>query len=757
MNLSLIRSMTRSAVFELENGKCFRPEHPFTVALNGKTIYESCNTNVFSLFSLTPSTSYTVEVDAEREHLKLDFTTEAESFFVDASRYGLVADGETDNTVRLQAALSTCPKGGTVYVPAGRYRTSSLFMKSCTTLYLEKGAVLLGDNDRTHYPILPGVLPSENEVDEYYLTGWEGNPLNSFAGLLNITQVHDVVVTGEGTLDCDAQNGDWWVNPKVKRIAWRPRAVAMVDSENVCLHGITVQNSYSWTIHPIFVKHLDLLNFNINNPYNAPNTDGIDPESCEYIRIIGVNIHVGDDCIAMKASKVFLGMKLKKSCEHTVIRNCLLDKGHGGIVIGSEMSGGIKNLFADNNTFDSPTLNYALRFKTNAERGGAVENIYLRNSKVKSVGNAVVHATMLYDVGRDGDYLPQFKNITIENLTSSGGEYGIFMEAFEEVPITGLVFRNVNISNVGTDIRALNWEDPVMENVTINGKTYPRPVETKILGVPVPGQRIEGSSTLLGGEDTDLSSKWLISDSADGDYHFFRIRRSYAVPSYLAGKYIKFVSTDRNGNQDASIPYKVLRSAEIAGTTNDAELLRAASKGYIDENDALDLNRPITKRECAKMLGKLWNLTAPSAPVTISDIPASDPDYGVIAAVVEAGMIELKDPTSAIAQGTLYNAGVTSSEGAKRTAFLPDATIDRDEMGHIALLSCGVPYNETLGTQPKFDDASQIESVYEDNVGASAYFGFVTAKTGNSYLPKEKTTLEDLIRIVERISDFNNK
>ena len=197
--------------------------------------------------------------------------------------------------------------------------------------------------------------------------------------------------------------------------------------------------------------------------------------------------------------------------------------------------------------------------------------------------------------------------------------------------------------------------------------------------------------------------------------------------------------------------------AVLAGTTNDAELLRAASKGYIDENDALDLNRPITKRECAKMLGKLWNLTAPSAPVTISDIPASDPDYGVIAAVVEAGMIELKDPTSAIAQGTLYNAGVTSSEGAKRTAFLPDATIDRDEMGHIALLSCGVPYNETLGTQPKFDDASQIESVYEDNVGASAYFGFVTAKTGNSYLPKEKTTLEDLIRIVERISDFNNK
>ncbi len=302
MKLSLIRSMTRSAVFELENGLCYRPAHPFTVQLNGETVYTACETNVFSLFSLLPGTPYTVAVQAEGETLTLDFTTEAETFFVDASRYGLVADGTTDNTGKLQAALSTCPKGGTVYLPAGRYRTSSLFMKSCTTLYLEKGAVLLGDNDRTHYPILPGVIPSENEVDEYYLTGWEGNPLDSFAGLLNITQVHDVVVTGEGTLDCDAQNGDWWINQKVKRIAWRPRAVAAVDSENVCLHGITVQNSYSWTIHPIFVKHLDLLNFNINNPYNAPNTDGIDPESCEYIRIIGANIHVGDDCIAMASA-----------------------------------------------------------------------------------------------------------------------------------------------------------------------------------------------------------------------------------------------------------------------------------------------------------------------------------------------------------------------------------------------------------------------------------------------------------------------
>ena len=166
MKLSLIRSMTRSAVFELENGLCFRPAHPFRVLLNGEPVREAQDTNVFSLFSLTPATDYTVTVESEGETLTANFRTQDESFFVDASRYGLVADGETDNTGKLQAALSTCPKGGTVYVPAGRYRTASLFLKSCTTLYLEKGAVLLGDNDRTHYPILPGVLPSENEVDE---------------------------------------------------------------------------------------------------------------------------------------------------------------------------------------------------------------------------------------------------------------------------------------------------------------------------------------------------------------------------------------------------------------------------------------------------------------------------------------------------------------------------------------------------------------------------------------------------------------
>jgi hypothetical protein len=176
--------------------------------------------------------------------------------------------------------------------------------------------------------------------------------------------------------------------------------------------------------------------------------------------------------------------------------------GHGGIAIGSEMSGGVRNVFADNNHFDSPDLTYALRFKTNAQRGGVIENIYLRNSSIKNVDQAVVHGTMLYEEGKNGNYLPTFRNIVIENITSNGGEYGIFLEAFDEVPITGLVLRNININNVATPLRAMNWVDPVFENVTINGMSFPRPIEARIEGIPQAGNTLTATCLYLGGKSS---------------------------------------------------------------------------------------------------------------------------------------------------------------------------------------------------------------------------------------------------------------
>lgn len=159
MQIKLLRAMTRSAVFELCNKSCYYSPAPFTVLLDGKPVVQECKTNVFSLYGLEPGREYTVRVQDTTDCGELMFRTEAESFFVDASRYGLTGDGVTDDTAKLQAAISTCPPHGTVYVPAGTYRTQSLFLRGDITLYLEKGCTLLGGTDRSQYPILPGVLP----------------------------------------------------------------------------------------------------------------------------------------------------------------------------------------------------------------------------------------------------------------------------------------------------------------------------------------------------------------------------------------------------------------------------------------------------------------------------------------------------------------------------------------------------------------------------------------------------------------------
>ena len=144
-----------------------------------------------------------------------------------------------------------------------------------------------------------------------------------------------------------------------------------------------------------------------------------------------------------------------------------------------------------NNRFESPNLTYVLRFKTNARRGGFIRNVWMNRSVATAVGAASIHATMLYEDGRNGDYLPTFENICIENLTAHGGDYGIFLEAFPEVPIRGLTLRNIDIEGVRIPLRAMNWENPVLENVKINGVPYPRPTEARILGIPCPGGRVD--------------------------------------------------------------------------------------------------------------------------------------------------------------------------------------------------------------------------------------------------------------------------
>ena len=455
MKITLVRSMARSAVFELVNSGCYRAPAPYTVSLDGATVCEG-DTNVFSLYSLEPGRSYTLAVTLDGVTDTLDFTTAEESFFVDASRYGLVADGVTDNTAKLQAALSTCPAGGTVYVPAGTYRTQSLFLQSSTTLYLEKGCTLLGGTNRTDYPILPGVLPCHNEKDEHYLGLWEGNPLDSFAGLINVINAENVTITGEGTIDANAQNGDWYQNPKKNNIAWRPRLFFTSGAKNVVLHGVLVCNSYSWTIHPTYSENVDILNIRIRNSSTSPNTDGIDPESCKNVNIIGDSIHVGDDCIALKSGKLFLGTVMHTPCENVTIRNCNLNRGHGGLVIGSEMSGGVKNVVMTQCLMDH--TDRGLRVKTRRGRGNTavIDGLVFRNVEMRGVKAPFV-INMFYFCDPDGhgpyvqcrepmpvdEYTPKLGSLTIDGLVNANGSGNVsFSDKYSTYVIKSLTMQN---------------------------------------------------------------------------------------------------------------------------------------------------------------------------------------------------------------------------------------------------------------------------------------------------------------------------
>jgi polygalacturonase len=320
---------------------------------------------------------------------------------VDMQQAGADIQGRKLNTTLINSTIDrlNANGGGTLFFPTGTYLTGSIHMKSNITLELEAGATLKFSENFDDF------LP-------YVEVRHEGIMMKSFQPLIYAVDAENITIKGEGTLD--GQGKAWWTeffrvlvdlrdNGKrninkyqpmfekendlkalyaetnedwhgtLDRRFFRPPFIHPIRCKNVRVEGVKIINSPFWTVNPEFCDNVTIKGITIHN-VPSPNTDGIDPESCEYIRIIGVNIHVGDDCIAMKASKVFLGMKLKKSCEHTVIRNCLLDKGHGGIVIGSEMSGGVKDMVVTQCLMDH--TDRGLRVKTRRGRGNTAVIVF---------------------------------------------------------------------------------------------------------------------------------------------------------------------------------------------------------------------------------------------------------------------------------------------------------------------------------------------------------------------------------------------
>lgn len=345
-------------------------------------------------------------------------------------------------------------------IPKGRYKVTNLFLKSNISIELAKDAEIVADNERFSHTIFPGMIQSYDEKSEYNLGTWEGNPLKMFAGIVTGVDVENVTIYGEGTLFGNASHEDWWYNEKVMVGAFRPRLLFLNRCKNINVYGINFKNSPSWTIHPYFSENITLCGISINNPSNSPNTDGIDVESCKNVKIEGVHFTLGDDCIALKAGKIYMGRKYRVSCENIHIRRCLMENGHGAVTLGSEMSGGIKNVLVENCRFRN--TDRGLRIKTRRGRGdtAVIDSITFRHIDMDGVKTPFV-ANCFYFCDPDGrtsyvqdrnphpvdETTPHIRKLAFENIKCSNCHFAAaYFMGLPERKISEIYMKNVDIS-----------------------------------------------------------------------------------------------------------------------------------------------------------------------------------------------------------------------------------------------------------------------------------------------------------------------
>ena len=508
MDFKVIHIFNRSVTIELDSDRVFEQNENFCVYLNGEKKWEG-KQNVVSLQGLLPDTGYVIRVEGAGFVCEKEITTQHESVLLNVKEFGAKGDGKTSDTAAIQAAICACPKDGTVYLPEGVYYSTALFLKSNMTLLISEGAVLLGDTDRNHYPILPGMTRTTDEKDEYNLSSWEGNPLTSFASLITAIDCENLDIIGDGTIDGNAQNADWWINPKIKRIAWRPNLVYLARCNNVRMQSLTVQNSPSWTLHPYYSDNLAFLNLYIHNPSDSPNTDGLDPESCKDVLVLGTIISVGDDCMAIKSGKYYMSLMHHKVTDSIIIRNCKFERGHGSVTVGSEAAGGVKNVRVSQCIFDG--TDRGLRIKTRRGRGerSVLDDIVFENIDMNGV-HMPFTVNMFYFCDPDGhsDYVqnqnpapvdemtPVIGSITGRNINCKGASACMICAfGLPERPIEKLTFENINVSFLpesertperpvmmdnfdemsGRSVFARNIKELVLTNINIEGSSDKEP------------------------------------------------------------------------------------------------------------------------------------------------------------------------------------------------------------------------------------------------------------------------------------------
>lgn len=378
------------------------------------------------------------------------------------------ADAAT-NKAAINAAIDSCSAtgGGVVLVPNGAWLTGPITLKSNVNLHLADSAQLLFSTKYEDYA-------------ETVVTRWEGLDCQNLRPLIFADSCVNVALTGKGIVDGQGSNEHWWYmkgkkaygyeegmlsqkpardmllaydrdkTPLAERKVFgvedglRPQLVNICNSRNVLIEGVTLKNSPFWTLHPFNITDLTVRGVRFDN--YGPNGDGCDPEGCKNVLIEDCYFNTGDDCIAIKSGRNNDGRRSARPTENVYVRNCTMANGHGGVVLGSEISGGFRNLWVENCKMDSPELDRVIRIKTSDCRGGVIENVWVRDVTVGQCHECVLKINLLYEPEENCDHIypPIVRNVNLLNVTSKSSKYGVFIDGLPSAPTN---VENINVED----------------------------------------------------------------------------------------------------------------------------------------------------------------------------------------------------------------------------------------------------------------------------------------------------------------------
>lgn len=412
------------------------------------------------------------------------------------NQFGAVADGKTLNTQAFEKAIKECASngGGQVLVPNGKYLTGAIHLESNVNLHLEDNAEILFSINPKDYPIVH--------------TSWEGTEVMNYSPLIYAKNKTNIAITGKGTLNGQGDSTNWWTWAGSKTYGWkkgtpsqndpsnrevlvdmaekgvpvaerifgegrylRPNFIEFFDCNTALIKEVTIINSPFWILHPIKTKNMIIDGVTVNS--HGPNNDGCDPEYSQNIIIKNCTFNTGDDCIAIKAGRDGDGRRVAIPSKNIIVQNCKMIDGHGGVVIGSEISAGVNHVFVENCVMDSPNLDRAIRIKTNSRRGGIIEDIYVRNLEVGTVKECVLKLNMFYNVygSQTGNFIPTIRNVSLENVTvKNGGKYSVWAEGYKESPVENITLKDVKIDKVDSVYLLKNVKNINFINTYINEK-----------------------------------------------------------------------------------------------------------------------------------------------------------------------------------------------------------------------------------------------------------------------------------------------